>query len=85
MSYECVMRSILAVGALCLSLNQQSATVDYYSLALQYKQRTLQQLRHDIASLNKGSNNHVLVSMLMLCLFDVGFCTPLGWTVIDSS
>ncbi|CZR55599.1 uncharacterized protein PAC_05487 [Phialocephala subalpina] len=79
MSYECVMRSILAVGALYLSLNQQSATVDYYSLALQYKQRTLQQLRHDIASLNKGSNNHVLVSMFMLCLFDIADNCQTSW------
>ncbi len=72
MSYESVMRSILAVGALYLSLHQSPASVDYYSLALEQKQRTLRQLRVDIASSNGKSNNHVLVSMLMLCLFDVG-------------
>lgn len=71
-SHECVRRSILAVSALYLSLNQPYASVDYYSLALLQKQRTLYQLRKDIASLNGGSNNHILVSMLMLCLFDVG-------------
>jgi hypothetical protein len=67
----------LAVGALYLSLNYTSSPVDYYSLALQQKQRTLHQLRNDIASLNGASNNHILVSMLMLCLFDVGSTQPL--------
>ena len=61
----------MAVGAIYLSLNQPTSPVNYYSLALQQKQRTLYHLRHDIASLNGTSNNHILVSMLMLCLFDV--------------
>lgn len=67
------MSSLLAVGALYLSLTQPSASADYYSLALHHKQRTLQQLRNDIASLDGASSNHILVSMLMLCLFDVSF------------
>jgi hypothetical protein len=71
-SHECVKRSIMAVGALHLSLNQSTSSVDYYSLALLQKQRTLHQLRHDITFFNGTSNNHILVSMLMLCLFDVG-------------
>ena len=71
LSYECVRRSILAIGALYLSLNRPSSSIEYYALALQQKQRTLHQLRSDIAALDGGSNNHVLVAMLMLCLFDV--------------
>ncbi len=51
-SHESVMRSILAVGALYLSLNQPSTSADYYSLALHQKQKTLRQLRIVIASLN---------------------------------
>lgn len=76
MSHESVMRSILAVGALYLSLNQTSTSVNYYSMALQQKQKTLHQLRNDIASFNGGSNDHILVSMLMLCLFDMGSSVP---------
>ncbi|CZR51396.1 uncharacterized protein PAC_01271 [Phialocephala subalpina] len=79
MSHESVMRSILAVGALHLSLNQTSTTLDYYSLALQQKQKTLHQLRNDIASSNGGSNNHILVSMLMLCLFDITDNCQTSW------
>ncbi|KAE8448733.1 hypothetical protein EG329_008948 [Mollisiaceae sp. DMI_Dod_QoI] len=79
MSYESVMRSILAVGALYLSLHQSPASVDYYSLALEQKQRTLRQLRVDIASSNEKSNNHVLVSMLMLCLFDITDNCQTSW------
>ena len=66
----------MAVGALYLSLNHPSSPV-YYLLALHQKQRSLHQLRNDIASLNGASNNHILVSMLMLCLFDVGSSQPL--------
>jgi hypothetical protein len=73
-SHECVRRSILAVGALYLSVNRTSSSVEYYSRALQQKQRTLHQLRSDIASFNGESNNHILVAMLMLCLFDVSDC-----------
>lgn len=83
MSHECVKKSILAVGALYLSLNQHSTTVDYYSLALRQKQRTLHQLRMDIASLNGASNNHILVSMLMLCLFDVWLPNTQAMTIAD--
>lgn len=79
MSHESVMRSILAVGALYLSLNQTSTLVDYYSLALQQKQKTLHQLRNDIASFNGGSKDHVLVSMLMLCLFDITDNCQISW------
>ncbi|KUJ23642.1 uncharacterized protein LY89DRAFT_189135 [Mollisia scopiformis] len=79
-SYECVKRSILAIGALYLSLNQPSVLVDYYSLALHQKQRTLHQLRYDIASLNGASSNHVLVAMLMLCLFDITDDCQTSWS-----
>jgi hypothetical protein len=72
-SHECVMRSILAVGALHLSLSQPANSVDNYFFALHQKQRTLQWLRLDIASSNGVSRNHVLVAMLMLCLFDARY------------
>ena len=68
-SHESVMKSLLAVGALYLSLNQPSP--ETYALALQHKQRTLASLRRDVASLGQGPRNHILISMLMLCLFDV--------------
>jgi hypothetical protein len=73
-SHECVRRAILAVGALYLSLSRPSS-IEYYSLALQQKQRTLHRLRSDIGAMNRSSNNHILVAMLMLCLFDVSDLT----------
>ena len=69
MSNKCVMSSLLALGALHLSLDQASS--DNYSVALYQKQRTLHQLRHDVASFHESSTSHILVSMLMLCLFDI--------------
>jgi hypothetical protein len=68
------MRAVLGLGALYLSLNESSVSIDYYSLALQQKQRKLYQLRSNIASVDEASNNHVLLSMLMLCLFNVSLC-----------
>lgn len=67
-----IMHSILAVSALYLSLRQTSPSIDYYALALRHKQKTLKSLRQEIASLNGRMNDHILISMLMLCLLDVG-------------
>lgn len=72
MTHGSVMQSILAVSALYLSLRQTSSSVDYYALALRHKQKTLKSLRQEIASLDGTMNDHILISMLMLCLLDVG-------------
>ncbi|KAL3421907.1 fructosyl amine:oxygen oxidoreductase [Phlyctema vagabunda] len=77
--YECVMRAVLAVGALYLSANSSSDSNEYYSLALHHKQRTLNQLRFDIASLDGTSSNHILVAMLLLCLFDITDNCQTSW------
>ncbi|KAH8820718.1 fungal-specific transcription factor domain-containing protein [Xylogone sp. PMI_703] len=69
--HECIRRSLLAVGALYLSLDKPTTTLDYHSLALRYKQRALCQLRRDITMSDKFSKDHILVSMLLLCLFDI--------------
>lgn len=79
MSNKCVMSSLLALGALHLSLDQ--AYSDNYSVALYQKQRALQQLRHDVASFHESSTSHILVSMLMLCLFDITDNCQNSWSI----
>lgn len=55
-----------------MSLNLPPTSAEFYAMALHHKQKTLNCLRRELASLDKGSSDHILVSMLMLCLFDVG-------------
>jgi hypothetical protein len=67
---DSVMISLLAVAALYLSLGDTEGY--YYAAALGHKQRALSALRRALASSNGAlSKNQILVSMLMLCLFDV--------------
>ncbi|KFZ08864.1 hypothetical protein V502_09092 [Pseudogymnoascus sp. VKM F-4520 (FW-2644)] len=74
-----IMQSILAVSALYLSLRQTSPSIDYYALALRHKQKTLKSLRQEIASLNGRMNDHILISMLMLCLLDITDNCQTSW------
>ncbi|RDW65609.1 hypothetical protein BP5796_10301 [Coleophoma crateriformis] len=79
MQHKCVMRSILAVGALYMSLNHPSAMNHYYYIALHQKQRALNELRCAIASTSETSRNHLLVTMLLLCLFDITDNCQTSW------
>ncbi|OBT68203.1 hypothetical protein VE03_02382 [Pseudogymnoascus sp. 23342-1-I1] len=79
MTHGSVMQSILAVSALYLSLRQTSSSIDYYALALRHKQKTLKSLRQEIASLNGRMNDHILISMLMLCLLDITDNCQTSW------
>lgn len=70
-TYESVMESVLAMAALYLDLNTPSTSTDYYAIALRHKQKALNGLRQDLATDGGAHTDHVLVSMLMLCLLDV--------------
>lgn len=71
--YPSVMESVLAVGAIYLSLNQLETPSDYYAIALHHKQRALTCLRNELSTANEASSGHLLVSILMMCLLDVCF------------
>jgi hypothetical protein len=70
-AYKSVMYAVLATSALNISLENGSEAPDYYTVALQHKQKALSYLRNEIAYLQESPRDHILVSMLMLCLFDV--------------
>ncbi|RFU31210.1 hypothetical protein B7463_g5146, partial [Scytalidium lignicola] len=80
LSYGCVKELLLAVGALYLSLDKPTAPLDYYSLALHHKQRALHQLRRHLTLLDISSSDHILASMLMLCLLDITDGCQTSWS-----
>ncbi|TVY13574.1 hypothetical protein LARI1_G006452 [Lachnellula arida] len=78
-AYESVMESVLAMAALYLDLNTPSTSVDYYAIALRHKQKALNGLRQDLGTNGRAHTDHVLVSMLMLCLLDITDGCQTSW------
>ncbi|TVY43891.1 Transcriptional activator protein [Lachnellula occidentalis] len=78
-TYESVMESVLAMAALYLDLNTPSTSIDYYAIALRHKQKALNGLRQDLATDGGAHTDHVLVSMLMLCLLDIADGCQTSW------
>lgn len=70
------MDALLAVGALHISSEHPSDTIDYYAIALTHRQNALSRMRNEIAALKEAPSDHILVATLMLCLFDVRFAPP---------
>lgn len=65
---ELVMQNVLALGALALSASGQK---DIYTVALRHKHRSIQLLRHKISNPETAVDDYSLISILMLCVFDV--------------
>ncbi|TVY58741.1 putative transcriptional regulatory protein [Lachnellula suecica] len=80
-SYKSVRHSVLAAGALHLSLDRPSNSLDNYVVALRHKQKALGYLRNEIASLNGKPSSHILISMVMLCLFDITDNCQVSWSM----
>jgi len=67
------------MAALYLDLNRPSTSIDYHAIALRHKQKTLNGLRKDLATDGGAHSDHVLVSMLMLCLLDITDGCQTSW------
>lgn len=63
-----VLNMIFAVGALSLALSGRS---ELYPVALRFKIRSIQLLRCEISSDESAVNDHNLMVILLLCIFEV--------------
>lgn len=63
-----VLNMAFAIGALSLALSGRS---ELYSVALRYKIQSIQLLRCEISSVESAVNDHNLMAILLLCMFEV--------------
>ncbi|KAJ5889579.1 hypothetical protein N7504_010389 [Penicillium tannophilum] len=69
---------IFAVGALSLALSGRS---ELYPVALRFKIRSIQLLRCEISSDESAVNDHNLMVILLLCIFEASDSPDISWSI----
>jgi hypothetical protein len=77
---DTVLQSVLAVGALFLSLEKTPEVRSFAHMALSYKQKTLGLIRRDLANSTGPPSDNVLIAILMLQLLEASKRTRLAYT-----
>lgn len=74
---ESVMHMVLALGALTLTA---AGRHDLYTVALRHKHRSIQLLRRDIGQPETAVSDYNLITILMLCVFEISDNCQASWS-----